>query len=143
LRPAQRIQQTGRRVAEVLRVRRDGGQDRGVSSTTRSESMTDTNKTGEQFWHRLGVVAACVWVGLVALLSATQRGFYWFFATHYYESSFGPAFIVAVVGVLIIGLLAIGIPWILAHRTSQQFWQRLRIIVSAAWVGFIIILSAM
>ncbi len=67
-------------------------------------------------WARIGVVAAAVWVGLVALMSATSRNFEWFpnsYANQFKsEINFGPAFVWAVAGIAIIAVLAVGIPWI-------------------------------
>jgi len=106
--------------------------------------MTEVSKTNQQFWQRVGVVAAGVWVGIIILLSATQRDFEWY-RTYVYasQSHIGPAFVVAVVGVLIIAWLAVGIPWILANKTtSQQRWFRLGIVAAGVWIGTVTLLSS-
>jgi hypothetical protein len=63
------------------------------------------------FWQRVGVVAAVVWVGGIAIISAIARDFYWFHDS-YYRNPIGPAAITAGVGLAIIGAIAVGIPWI-------------------------------
>lgn len=72
----------------------------------------------KQFCQRVGVVAAVVWLGGVAIASAILPKFYWY-ASNYYDSGIGPAAITGVLGLAVIYALAVGIPWI-AEAAKQK-----------------------
>jgi hypothetical protein len=73
------------------------------------------NKT---LWTRIGVVASAVWLGTIIIISTQSRNFEWFpnSYTNEFKSElhFGPAFIVAAVGVGVIVAICAGVPWIIA-----------------------------
>lgn len=69
------------------------------------------------FCARVGAVAAVVWVGVVVVWSQVSRQFYWFEA---YDWTTGPAAKTAIVGLIIIAVVAAGIPWIAAASQDDQ-----------------------
>ena len=74
-------------------------------------------------WLRIATIACVVWFGGVVMLSAVSRDFVWF--RGYGGHDLGPATIVAVVGIVLIFVVCLGVPWIAeARNNSNRFLSR-------------------
>ena len=75
-------------------------------------------------WTRTGAVASVVWLGIIIIISTQSRNFEWFPNSYYNEVKsvlhFGPAFIVAVVGIAVIVAICAGVPWIAAATDNSE-----------------------
>jgi hypothetical protein len=78
----------------------------------------------KQLWNRIGVIASAVWLGIIMISSALSRNFEWFPNSYSNEFKselhFGPAFIVAAVGVAVIVAVCAGVPWIIASTNTSE-----------------------
>jgi hypothetical protein len=59
-------------------------------------------------WQRIAVIASVVWLGGVLIYSATRRNFAWFGD----RGDLDPAAITAFVGIIVIVIVCLGVPWI-------------------------------
>jgi hypothetical protein len=66
-------------------------------------------------WMRIALIASGVWLGGVIIISANSRNFEW---VYQYQRGLGPAAITAIVGVAVIWVVCLGVPWI-AEVTSK------------------------
>jgi hypothetical protein len=78
----------------------------------------------QKLWTRIGVIASAIWLGIIMIISTVSRNFEWFPNSYSNEFKselhFGPAFIVAAVGVALIIAICAGVPWIIASTDTSE-----------------------
>jgi cellulose synthase/poly-beta-1,6-N-acetylglucosamine synthase-like glycosyltransferase len=76
--------------------------------------------TDRSRWLRIALVASGVWLGGVVIASQVAgSSFRWFPYSYRNNYDFGPAGITAFVGVAVIYILCIGIPWIVKDANKK------------------------
>lgn len=69
--------------------------------------------TDKRLWLRIALIAAAAWVGAVIIVSQIgSSNFRWFPNAYRNNYDFGPAGITAFVGIAVIFIVCLGIPWI-------------------------------
>jgi hypothetical protein len=66
--------------------------------------------SNKSLWRRIAVIASVVWVGVLIIVSVLARTFRW----ANYRGEPDAAFVLALVGVVLIVVVCFGIPWIAA-----------------------------
>lgn len=64
------------------------------------------------FWRRLAAVLSAVWIGATELYSVTHSDFRWFPNAYRNSYDLGPPATVAAVGIAVIIVACLGVPWI-------------------------------
>jgi hypothetical protein len=78
----------------------------------------------KKLWSRIGVIASAVWLGIIIIISTSSLNFEWFPNSYSNEFKselhFGPASIVAAVGVAVIVAVCAGVPWFIASTDTSE-----------------------
>ena len=73
-----------------------------------------------RFWVRAAALASLGWVGLMVIAAQVMRDFRWFPNAYIHNYDFGPAGITAMVGVGLIWLAGLGVPWVADSAASRS-----------------------
>jgi len=77
--------------------------------------------TDKTLWLRLALVASGAWFGGVVIVSQIgSSGFRWFPNSYRNDYDFGPAGVTAFVGIAVIFIVCLGIPWIADTANKKQ-----------------------
>lgn len=71
-------------------------------------------------WIRGAVVVSVVWIGLLVIAAQLNRDFRWFGYEWQRGGDLGPASVTALVGVVLIWVVALGLPWVAEAGAARR-----------------------